>query len=230
VSDGVRRSAIDYFGLPPERVLTMVNFIDLQRIDHLAQEPLADWEAGRFHIVACGRLHAQKGFDLLLKAMADLVHRRKRTRALLHILGSGPLADELQQQVEDAALAGHVRFHGFVANPFAFFHRAQLFCLSSVYEGFGLVLAEAMACRVPVLSTDCPSGPSEILQDGRYGRLVPVADVAALADGIQHAMDNHAAWGSVTESARQHVEREYSPAARVRELEALLAGVCGRDA
>ncbi len=227
VSDGVRRSAIDYYGLPPDRVVTMVNFIDL---DRMAQEPLDDWEADRFHIVACGRLHTQKGFGPLLAAVTDLVHRRKRSRALLHILGDGPLADELQRRIDAADLGGHVRLHGFVANPYPFFHRAQLFCLSSLYEGFGLVLAEAMACRTPVLSTDCPSGPSEILQDGRYGRLVPVANTTALADAIEDAMEDYTSWASVTESARRHVEREYSPSARVGELEDMLTSVCRRPA
>ncbi len=204
----------------------MVNFIDLQRIDRLAQEHLGDWQADRFHIIACGRLHPQKGFGQLVEVMADLVHRRGRSQALLHILGSGPLRDELQQQIDATELGAHVRLRGFVANPYSFFRRAQLFCLSSLYEGFGLVLAEAMACRVPVLSTDCPSGPREILQNGRYGRLVPVANSNLLADAIEDAMADYAAWEDLTESARRHVECEYSPSARVGELEDMLASVC----
>ncbi len=223
VSEGVRRAAIDYFALPPDKVATMYNFIDLERIDRLAAEDLPDWETGRFHVVACGRLHAQKGFAHLLDAVADLVHRRGRTQLLLHILGSGPLRDELAARIDAARIRPYVRLHGFVANPFPFFRHAQLFCLSSLYEGFGLVLAEAMACRVPVLSTDCPSGPREVLADGRFGRLIPPGDTRALPDAIEDAIANYARWIEPIEAARTHVEQNFSPAARVGELENLLA-------
>ncbi|MCH5373229.1 MAG: glycosyltransferase [Planctomycetes bacterium] len=223
VSEGVRRDAIDYFQLAPENVTTMYNFIDLRRIDRLAAEEIPDWPVDRFHIVACGRLHAQKGYDLLLNAVADAVHRRSHSSVLLHILGSGPLQQDLETRIDALRLRGNVELHGFVTNPFRYFRKSQLFCLSSRYEGFGLVVAEAMACRVPVLATDCPSGPAEILEGGRYGRLVPPGDAMALADAIDDAIVHDCHWQEFVEPARQHVERQFSPSARVRELEKLLS-------
>ena len=88
-------------------------------------------------------------------------------------------------------------------------------------------LLEAMACRIPVLSTDCPSGPREILQDGRLGHLIPAADEQALADAIEDAMENYPVWYDKVSAAREHVENQFAPAAGIRRLEELIAEVAG---
>jgi glycosyltransferase involved in cell wall biosynthesis len=137
-------------------------------------------------IVATGRLAPQKNFPLLLQAFALL--RRQRPARLL-ILGEGRLRPQLEALIAELGLGEDVALPGFVTNPYAAFARASLFVLSSDYEGLGNVLIEAMACGCPVVSTNCPSGPAEILEGGRLGELVPVKDAAALSAAMLRALD-----------------------------------------
>ena len=104
------------------------------------------------------------------------------------ILGEGPDRESLQRLVADLGLADRVTLPGYVENPLPYMRRAAVVVLSSVWEGFPAVLVEAMACGTPVVSTDCPSGPSEILDNGEYGQLVPVGDVDALAMSIERTL------------------------------------------
>jgi glycosyltransferase involved in cell wall biosynthesis len=129
-------------------------------------------------IVAVGRLHSQKGFDVLLRAFAVA---RAQIDCRLVILGDGPERARLAAQAEQSGLGYDIDMPGFCANPFALMARAGAFVLSSRWEGFPNALVEAMACGAPVIATDCPSGPREILQGGHIAPLVPVDDVDALA-------------------------------------------------
>ena len=104
------------------------------------------------------------------------------------LVGTGQGEAGLRAIAGDLGIAGRVIFAGFHPDPTPFYRTADLFVLSSDYEGFGNVIVEAMACGTPVVSTDCPSGPAEILEGGRHGRLVPVNDPAALAAAIQAAL------------------------------------------
>ena len=137
-------------------------------------------------LVAAGRLAPWKGFGDLIRAMELLVRRRP---ARLLILGDGPLRDELQEQIETAGLSSHVQLVGYVENPLKYFRAARLFVLSSHVEGMPNVLVEAMMCGCTPVSTDCATGPRELLQDGRYGYLVPVGDSSAMAGAIEQAID-----------------------------------------
>ena len=137
-------------------------------------------------ILAAGRLTAQKDFATLLRAFASL---RAGRPARLAILGEGPDRAALEALAGALRVDGDVALLGFVANPFAFMARASAFVLSSAWEGFGNVLVEALACGCPVVSTDCRSGPREILEDGRYGRLVPVGAPDAMAAAIAEVLD-----------------------------------------
>lgn len=133
-------------------------------------------------VLAAGRLCEPKDFVTLLHAFR-LVRDHKRVRLI--ILGEGPLRAELEETVRALGLTTEdVDFPGFVANPYAYMVRAAAFVLSSRWEGLPGVLIEAMACGTAIISTDCPSGPREILQDGRWGTLVPVGDAHALAQAI----------------------------------------------
>ncbi len=140
-------------------------------------------------ILAAGRLTPQKGFDTLLHAFA-LARRERRLRLL--ILGEGEQRASLQSLADTLGIAGDVALPGFDANPFASMRAASLFVLSSRYEGLPGTLIQAMACGTRVVATDCPSGPREILEAGRWGRLVPVGDPAALAAAIGAALDDPA--------------------------------------
>jgi glycosyltransferase involved in cell wall biosynthesis len=137
-------------------------------------------------LVAVGRLHEQKDFQTLLRAFA-LVRARRSARLI--ILGEGPERPALEAGVAKLGLTEDVDLPGFVPNPYAFMAGASQFVLSSRYEGLPTVLIEAMACGCPVVSTDCPSGPGEILDNGKYGRLVPVGDAAALAEAMEATLD-----------------------------------------
>ncbi|WP_299467604.1 glycosyltransferase [uncultured Gimesia sp.] len=226
VSAGVRQAAITYYDLNPATVQTIYNPLDLERIDGLYDQGELQLEPGKFHIVSCGRLHPQKGFSYLIEAAEKLVHDWGLTDLRFHILGEGPSRQELEQLIQQKRLSDYVLLEGFQSNPFPYYREAQLFCLPSLYEGFGLVLAEAMACRVPVLSTDCPSGPAEILADGEFGRLVPPGNAAALADQIADAVADYETWQSSVPAARRRVEAMFGDAETLQKLEALFERVC----
>jgi len=227
VSEGVRRSMLDYYDLPPEQVTTIYNFMDLDRIDRLAAEGTPRLDDDRFHIVCAGRLHPQKGYRYLLEAIEELVHRRGLKRLLLHLIGQGPQESELKKLTAESGLERHVVFEGFLQNPYTFYKACQLFCLPSLYEGMPNTLLEAMACRIPVLAADCPSGPREILRDDEHGLLVPPADSKALADAIWNATENYEDWQARVEPARQYIEDEFSPKVGIKRLQDLLLEVRG---
>jgi glycosyltransferase involved in cell wall biosynthesis len=128
--------------------------------------------------VTAGRLVGQKDHATMLRALA--LYRRHAPGRLL-LLGAGPLMNDLRALAGELGIADAVDFLGFRNNPLPYFQRANAFLLSSQSEGFGNVLVEAMACGTPVISTDCPHGPHEILDNGAYGALVPMHDPAALA-------------------------------------------------
>jgi glycosyltransferase involved in cell wall biosynthesis len=188
ISDGVAYDLSRVSELPRERITTVYNGADLQRLEELAASPIADpWFAGDAPpvLLAAGRLAPQKDFANLLRAFARV---RSRRGVRLVILGEGPERARLESLAADLGIAADVKMPGAVLNPFAYMARASLFVLSSAWEGFGNVLVEALACGCPIVSTDCPNGPREILDGGAIGPLVPVGDDEALADGIMHAL------------------------------------------
>jgi glycosyltransferase involved in cell wall biosynthesis len=138
-------------------------------------------------IVAAGRLAPWKGFDSLIRAIKVL---SARMPVRLLILGDGPLRSQLQAQVAELGLEHAVQLVGYVENPLKYYARANVFALSSIVEGMPNVLVEAMMCGCTPVSTDCPTGPRELLQDGTYGYLVPVGDSEAMADAIERALKN----------------------------------------
>jgi glycosyltransferase involved in cell wall biosynthesis len=148
-----------------------------------AKEPLASnlFPQTAPLLVACGRLHEQKGFPCLLDA---LVQVRKVIPAHLWIVGEGGERKALEKQIQQLGLTDCVRLVGFQKNPYQYMAAADIFVLSSLYEGFGNVIVEAMACGAPVIATDCPYGPAEIIEDGVSGLLVPPADAEALSQAI----------------------------------------------
>lgn len=138
-------------------------------------------------LIAVGRLAAQKDYVTLLRAFAQF---REKYSARLLILGEGELHSDLEAFVSNLGLETDVSLAGFVSNPYAYMAKAAAFVMSSVWETFGIVLVEAMACGCQVISTDCPYGPNEILEQGKYGWLVPIRDVTALATAMQQALES----------------------------------------
>lgn len=184
VSQGVVQELITELHLPPALLCCIPNPVDLSALRLRAVESLQhSWlSAGEPPVLlAVGRLVSQKDFATLLQAVRLIRHQRS---VRLVILGEGPLRQELEARIRHLGLADVVMMPGFCANPMAWMARVPLVVLSSRSEGLPGVLLQAMACGAPVVSTDCPHGPREILQDGRWGSLVPVGDPEALAAAI----------------------------------------------
>jgi glycosyltransferase involved in cell wall biosynthesis len=196
VSDGVAAEMAAYADIPRHRIATVYNPAVAPYVATMARGQVDhDWfmPGGPPVILGVGNLKPQKDFATLIRAFARV---RAERPARLVILGDarGPDKDatyvaELKGLPAQLGIATDVSFAGFAENPFAYMSRAAVFVLSSAWEGFGNVLAEALACGCPVVSTDCPSGPAEILDRGRYGPLVPVGDDAALAAAICRVLD-----------------------------------------
>lgn len=195
VSTGVKDDLAAATGLSPARMQVLYNPVVGPELAGLAaQEPDHPWmqksgihDAGDPVILAVGRLTRQKNYPLLIDAFAQV---RKHRPARLLILGEGELRADLEAQVARLGLGDSVAMPGFRANPFAFMSRAALFVMSSDWEGLPTVLIEAMACGAPVVATRCDSGPGEILEEGRYGRLTPMGDAPALAQAMIATLDD----------------------------------------
>jgi glycosyltransferase involved in cell wall biosynthesis len=189
VSEGVADDVARTTGLPRSSFTTIYNPSLRPDIDRLAQEPANHpWlEDGEPVLLAIGRLHQQKDYPNLLRAFARVNAERPMR---LIILGEGPERTALETLVRNLGLESHVSMPGFVTNPMAYLSRASALVLSSVWEGLPGVLIEALACGCPVVSTDCPSGPREILENGKYGSLVPVEDDEALAEAILSVLES----------------------------------------
>ncbi len=162
--------------------------------------------------VSAARLFKQKDHVTLLHAFAR--HRRERN-ARLFLMGSGPEQGSLEALVKQLGIGEDVVFAGFIENPLPYFRAAAAFVLSSRLEGFGIAIVEALGCGTPVIATECPVGPAEILDGGRYGRLVPVGDVAALAAAFdedlraqwsRESLQGRAALFSATGSANAYLD------------------------
>lgn len=182
VAKGVATTLSRELDVPLERITVIYNPVVDDTVFERAREPASHpFLAGPDPVlVAVGRLTRQKNYPLLLEAMARLA-----VPARLIVLGEGDLRAELEARRDALGLSGRVDFPGFLPNPFAVMAAADAFVMSSDWEGLPTVLIEALACGTPVVSTDCPSGPSEILEEGRFGRLVPCGDAEALARAIE---------------------------------------------
>lgn len=184
VSDGVRRELIDAFRISEGKVTAIPNPIDIGTISQLASRPIDHpWtqQGAPQLILAVGRLVPEKDYPSLLDAFRLV---RNHTDAHLVILGEGPLRPVLEAKVRDDGLEDAVYMPGFDSNPFRWMVRCDAYVLASLTEGFPNSLVQAMACGAAVVSTDCPHGPNEILNDGKWGKLVPVGDSEAMAASI----------------------------------------------
>jgi glycosyltransferase involved in cell wall biosynthesis len=194
----------------------------VQREALAADPPWADDSDKRPVVVACGRLNFQKGFDVLIRA-----HKLVRAAGLEHrlcILGEGPLRSELASLIARMNVSDTVMMPGFLQNPFAAIRHASAFVLSSRFEGLPHVILEALALGTPVVATDCPSGPAEILENGRYGILVPTEDAEAIAKALMTIIRNEELRMRLGAAGRIRAA-EYSPLRTAPQWEALLTEV-----
>ena len=173
------------FNIPRDRITTILNMIPCDAILDAAAMPLPPEHAKLFEkpvVLMVGRLEEQKGYPHLIEAHARLI--KAGIDHNLVIIGEGSLLYVIKDQVTRLGLDDTVHFLGFQTNPHRYMARATVFTLSSEFEGFGLVLAEALMCGAPVVATDCLSGPAEVLGGGEFGRLVPPKDPEALAQAL----------------------------------------------
>ena len=188
VSAGLADEIAAMAAVERDRIHVIYNPVDCRRIAELAQQPLDHpwFQPDQPPVVlAAGRLHRQKDYPTLLQAFARL---RRRQECRLVIIGEGPERGRLASLTAQLGISADVQLPGFQTNPFAYMARAGVFVLSSAWEGLSNVLIEALACGCPVVSTDCPHGPAEVLDGGKYGTLVPVADSEALAQALAAAL------------------------------------------
>lgn len=189
VSNGVGDDVSLLTGIPRERITTIYNPIMANEISEKSHSPLDHpWFGPNATpvILGVGRLVPQKDFPCLLRAFR---HVRSDRKARLVILGEGRLRGELEALAKTLGISEDVSMPGFTENPYAFMARTSVFALSSAWEGFGNVIGEALACGCPIVSTDCPSGPAEVLKNGVYGTLVPVGNEKAMANAILAVLD-----------------------------------------
>lgn len=186
VSGGVCADMAKLSGMNPDQFIAIYNPVRKLAVSDPHALEMAErlWGEGGPRILTVGSLKPQKNHALLLRSFARL----PLAEARLMLLGQGQLEGDLRALAADLGIADRVIFAGFHADPAPFYATANLFVLSSDHEGFGNVIVEAMFFGLPVVSTDCPSGPSEILASGRYGRLVPVGNTDRLAKAMRDTL------------------------------------------
>ena len=211
VSEGVRQDTLAITGLPPERVRVIRNPVITPALETQAQEAVDHaWLLPREQrsepvIMGMGRLTRQKDFPSLLRAFAALQAQRA---SRLILLGEGRDREALSALAQELGVADRLDFAGFQKNPYAWLAKADLFVLSSAWEGSPNALTEALALGIPSVSTRCPSGPNELLDEGRYGSLVEVGDHAALSRAMQQTLAHPLPSGTLRQAVDEYrVER-----------------------
>jgi glycosyltransferase involved in cell wall biosynthesis len=213
VSQGVKEDLCRMGGFPEKRVKVIYNPTALGISPHRERTTVREqlWGTGfTYHILSVGSLKVQKDHENLIRAFAQLL---PGLNAKLTIVGEGPLRTKLDDLIAELGLQSRVAMPGFTTDPYPWYRTADLFVLSSQWEGFGNVLVEALECGVPVVSTDCASGPAEILENGRYGTLVPIsapsAMAKAMADSLSKLHDREALMKRASAFSVRNISNQY---------------------
>jgi glycosyltransferase involved in cell wall biosynthesis len=212
--------------IAPGRLKVIPNFVEASRVRSCGTDASPPWADGVFAkptVVAMGRLDEQKGFDVLIRAHAMLVRRHVDHHLL--ILGEGHLRGSLTELARSLGVERSVFMPGFVAQPFAVLRRGTLFALPSRFEGLPFALIEAMTLGLPVVASDCPSGPGEVLEGGRFGLLVPVDDPTALADALAGVLADPSRQAELSELSRRRAAN-YADVSAIPAWEELLEAAC----
>lgn len=204
LTDGARTDLIEQFSVPEEKIVNLgTNAVITPEIRAEIDGAIRTPEPG--HIFSVGRLSPEKGFLTLIEAFALL---RKQRPVKLTIVGEGAERQNLEAKIAELGVSGDIDLPGHHPHPIAALARASLFVSSSSHEGLGNAIIEAMACGIPVVCTDAPHGPREILEGGRLGPLVPVGDAGALAEAMAKTLDDPSNINALRQRAMQFsVER-----------------------
>jgi len=198
VSKGLEKELIKA-NFPAEKIITIYNGIDFKEMKKKSEEKIdplyEDFFSDSFYkIISIGRLNLQKDFKTLIKAFAIVI---KTLSAKLYILGEGEELNYLQSVTAQVGLENNIYFLGWVDNPYKYLKKSDLFVLSSLWEGFPNVLIEALGCDLPIVSTDCPTGPSEIITPQQNGLLVPIKNEIKMAEAIINILKDKSLYTSL---------------------------------
>ena len=203
------------------------NPTDFARIDALAEQPPAhSADPGVPVVIAVGRLFPQKRLDLLVEAFARVL---RALRAELWICGDGPERHKIERMVAHLTLGPSVRILGHCPNPFPLMRQAAIYALSSDYEGLPNALIEAQGLGLPAVSTRCPHGPEEIVEDGKTGLLTPVGDARELAEALTKLLSNEPRRRQMGQAAKLHARRLFDASHLTRGWEQLIHQVAQRE-
>lgn len=216
ISQGVAEDIRQHSSVRPDKINVIYNPVVTEELYAQAEEVVDHpWLNDNVPVIlGVGRLVDQKDFATLIKAFAKLRERRK---AKLLILGDGNRRDQLENLIQRLELTEDVELPGFAENPYKYMSSADVFVNSAIHEGFGNVIIEAMACELPIVATDCPGAPAELLDHGTYGRLVPVRDPNSMATAIERTLSEQTDKTSIAERAK-----EFSSKRAIKRYEAIL--------
>lgn len=184
VSNGVKNEIINDYQIPSEKIFTIYNPVITTDMNNFIRNDNQKTQNDTWKLVSIGRLHHQKGYDILIKAAQLLKYSW-----ILEIWGEGDEHNILQEKIRELGLVNKVFLKGYTSTPFEIMKDADIFILSSRHEGLGNVLIEAMASQCQLIAADCKYGPSEILENGKYGKLVSSNDPHSMADAINQTME-----------------------------------------
>jgi glycosyltransferase involved in cell wall biosynthesis len=225
VSEGIAAELVERFGVRYDQVSYIHNPVDSEYIRQQCNSSSDPWPDSGIRLLAIGRLSHQKGFDLLIRAVARLSFRMN-----LHlvILGEGSERANLEKLVEDERVSGRVILPGFADNPYRWMKYADMFILSSRAEGFPNVLLEAMACGLPVIATDCRTGPRELLIDGEVCPLIAINDLDGLAIAIEEIASNRQYALELRDKVVLRA-RDFTIRSQIGQYESLFAKLAAKD-
>ena len=205
VSKGIKDDLVTNYRIQEHKILAIYNSVDIERVKKFVIEEVNHpwFKEDTPVVISCGRLVSLKNYPLLLRAV-HLVLKKCSLRVL--ILGEGKERPKLEYYAKKLGVSDNVCFLGFQNNPFKYMARADIFVLSSLWEGFGNVIIEAMACGIPVISTRCPSGPEEIIIDGVNGLLVKVGDAEEMAQAILKLLKDKILREKLVEAGRRRAK------------------------
>lgn len=223
-SEGIQKDLMVNFDQSGRKIKLIPNPVDLTLVQEKKKgvQPHPWLAEAHPTLVTVGRLHPQKGHDILLTAVARVKKRYPNLKLI--IVGQGEEEKALKQLAASLGIDQQVDFVGFQSNPYNYIAHADLFVLASRYEGFGIVLAEALALGVPVVASDCPSGPADILASGEAGYLFPPENISSLADGIMKVLEDGTLRQKYQKNGLRHVQ-QFAPSKIAAQYETLITSV-----
>lgn len=199
----MREEIINYHDINPDKIKVLLNPLDQQDIDNKVANSVSPFDFNIVNVIAAGRLHRQKGFDILIESFAYVI--KKNPHFKLYIIGEDVLGERisLEQRVKDLGLENYIIFLGYQSNPYPYFKYADVYALSSRWEGLPNTVLESLYLQTPVITTKCIPFLSELIHDGDNGYLVEVEDVQGLAEAILKTKSIRCIFTSSDESSKQ---------------------------